>query len=150
MSVRRSSSQPAVFVIAPTDVSVHVGSTDNLIFRFATSAEFSQWSHQSSARIATAVYAALDELKLDPANCSPRTQEVLAHLCERETIPSVKEMVAACSSRRSFYRSWSDDVRLTPAAFLTRVRLLHLMHSTMARGGDAAQGGTSAGSPAVQ
>jgi hypothetical protein len=144
MSDSRSSLQPAVFVIAPTDVSVHVRSTGAPVLRFSTSAEFAQWRHQASTRITAAVYAALAELEIDPAHCSPRTQEVLAHLCERETIPSVKELFAACSSRRSFYRSWTDDVCETPAAFLIRVRLRHL-HSNASRDGnnDAAQRGTS-------
>jgi len=144
MSDPRSSSPPAVFVIAPTDVAVQVRATDCPVLRFSTSAEFEQWSHQAWSRIAAAVYAALRELQIDPAQCSPRTQEVLAHLCGRERIPSVKEMFAACSSRRSFYRSWTEDVCETPAAFLTRVRLLHLRF-TMERGvdSDAAQRGTS-------
>jgi hypothetical protein len=143
MSDSRSSSCPAVFVIAPTDVSVHVRTTDAPVLRFSTSAEFEQWSHQASARISAAVYAALAELQIDPAQCSPRTQEVLAHLCDRETIPSVKELFAACSSRRSFYRSWTEDVCEAPAAFLTRVRLRHLLHVSTARAANAAQRGTS-------
>lgn len=147
MSDSRSWSCPAVFVIAPTDVSVQIRTTDASVLRFSTSAEFEQWSHQASARISAAVYAALAELQIDPARCSPRTQEVLAHLCERETIPSVKELFAACSSRRSFYRSWTEDVCEAPAAFLTRVRLLHLLHVSTARAVNAAQRGTSGGSP---
>jgi hypothetical protein len=144
MSDPRSSSQPAVFVIAPTDVSVHVRATDAPVLRFSTSAEFAQWRQQASTRITAAVYAALNELQIDTARCSPRTQEVLAHLCERETIPSVKEMFAACSSRRSFYRSWTEDICETPAAFLTRVRLLHLRSSAAhEEDSDAAQRGTS-------
>jgi hypothetical protein len=149
MSELRSSSQPAVFVIAPTDVSIHVRTGDAPVLRFSSSAEFAQWSQQSSARITAAVYAALNELQIEIARCSPRTQEVLAHLCNRETIPSVKELLASCSSRRSFYRSWSDDVRETPAAFLTRVRLLHLRSST-ARDDDAAQRGTLSDSHTVR
>jgi hypothetical protein len=56
-------------------------------------------------------------------------------------------LFAACSSRRSFYRSWNDDIREAPAAFLTRVRLLHL-RSSAAHDDGAAQRGTS-GDPDV-
>jgi len=104
MSAVSTPSQPAVFVIAPTDVTVQVRATDAPVLRFSTSAEFQRWSRESSARVAAAVDAALAELNVEPASCSPRTQEVLAGLCAREIIPSVKEMFAACSSRRSFYR----------------------------------------------
>jgi len=51
-------------------------------------------------------------------------------LKEREAIPSVKELLAMCSSRRSFYRSWTHDIGEAPPAFLERVRLLHLRTST--------------------
>jgi hypothetical protein len=138
-----------VFVIAPTDVTVQVRATDAPVLRFCTSPEFQRLRRESSPRVAAAVYAALAELNVEPASCSPRTQEVLAGLCQRETIPSVKEMFAACSSRRSFYRSWNDDVPETPAAFLTRVRLLDLLKNSSEsqqrdpQFGDAAQGGTS-------
>jgi hypothetical protein len=131
-------------VIAPANVPVQVRAAHASVRRFATSAEFEHWSHCSSARVAAAVYAALAESKIDIPSCSPRTQEVIARLCALETIPSVKELLAGCSSRRSFYRSWSDDVRETPAAFLTRVRLLHLRASS-SRDDDAAQHGTRDG-----
>ena len=134
MTVRFSQQQPAVFVIAAPDVPVHVRAAEGKVLRFATSAEFERWSRGSSALIGAAVNAALAELEVERSRCSPRTQEVLAHLCERESIPSVKELLAACSSRRSFYRSWTDDIGETPAAFLTRVRLLHLRFNAAQHG----------------
>jgi hypothetical protein len=134
MIARRSQPQPAVFVIASTDVPVHVRPAYGPVLRFATSDEFERWRRNASAHVAAAVSAALAELDVDLSRCSPRTQEVLAHLSARESIPSVKELFAACSSRRSFYRSWSDDIGETPAAFLMRVRLLHL-RSTAAQHG---------------
>ena len=151
MSALSPSSQPAVFVIAPADVAVQVRAADAPVLRFSTSAEFQRWSREASARVAASVHAALAELKIDPSSCSPRTQEVLAGLCKRETIPSVKEMFAACSSRRSFYRSWNDDVPETPAAFLTRVRLLDLVSNNDEPGIDhAAQRGTAGPSSTVR
>jgi hypothetical protein len=126
MTVRLSQQQSPVFVIAAMDVSVHVRAAAGAVLRFATSAEFERWSRESSALVSSAVKAALAELQIEASRCSPRTQEVLADLCGRESIPSVKELFASCSSRRSFYRSWTDDIGETPAAFLTRVRLLHL------------------------
>jgi hypothetical protein len=126
MIVRRSQPRSAVFIIAAEDVPVHVRAADAPVLRFATSAEFERWSHDASARVGAAVDAALAELEIEVCCCSPRTQEVLARLRERETIPSVKELFAICSSRRSFYRDWNNDIGETPAAFLTRVRLLHL------------------------
>lgn len=113
-------------VIAPSDVPVQVRASNAPVLRFQSPAEFEQWSHGAAARVAAAVYSALAELRVDLGSCSPRTQEVIAQLCARHTIPSVKELFATCSSRRSFYRSWSDDIPETPAEFLTRVRLLHL------------------------
>ena len=139
----RLPSQPAVFVIAPTDVPVQVRAAHAPVMRFSTSAEFERWSHASAARVAAAVYAALAELNVDLTSCTPRTQEVLMRLCERETIPSVKELFAACSSRRSFYRSWNDDIRETPAAFLRRVHLLHLRTSAARDDSGAAQSGAA-------
>src|SRR5437868_4964456 len=114
--------------------------------RFASSAEFEKWRKGSSARVEAAVDAALSALHIDPAVCSPRTQEVIASLKAREAIPSVKELLATCSSRRSFYRSWTEDIGEVPAAFLERVRLLHLRKRVI----DAAQHGTSDGSGAVR
>lgn len=134
MIVRRLPPQPAVFVIAPSDVPVHVRAMGGEVLRFATSAEFERWSRESSAQVGAAVTAALAELQIEPSRCSPRTQEVLARLCERETIPSVKELFAGCSSRRSFYRSWTEDVKERPAAFLVRVRLIHLRFTAAQHG----------------
>ncbi|HEY2830481.1 MAG TPA: hypothetical protein VGJ88_10225 [Thermoanaerobaculia bacterium] len=125
MIVRRSQPQP-VFVIAPMDVPVHVRASEAQVLRFATSAEFERWSHATSAQVGAALDAALAELRVDASRCSPRTQEVLSRLRERESIPSVKELFAVCSSRRSFYRCWTNDIGEAPAAFLIRVRLLYL------------------------
>lgn len=116
--------------------------------RFASSDEFERWRKGSSARVQAAVYAALSELGIELDTCSPRTQEVIAALKERETVPSVKELLASCSSRRSFYRSWTDDIGETPALFLERVRLLHLRTSNASD--DTAQHGTSESSDRVR
>jgi transcriptional regulator GlxA family with amidase domain len=121
-----SKDQPAVFVIAPEDVPVHVRKTDVPVMRFATSDDFERWRTGSSARVEAAVDATLADLEINLDTCSPRTQEVIASLKARPAIPSVKELLAACSSRRSFYRSWTEDIHETPAAFLERVRLQHL------------------------
>jgi hypothetical protein len=118
-----------VFVIAPTDVAVQVRAADAPVLRFESAAEFERWRKGSNALVDAAVHAALAELNVAIPECSSRTQEVITRLRERETIPSVKELLAPCSSRRSFYRSWSEDVGETPAAFLDRVRLLHLRTS---------------------
>jgi hypothetical protein len=126
MSIDRESRSQTVFVIAPSHVPVHVRAANAPVLRFESSAEFEQWSHGSAARVAAAVYVALAEWNIDLTSRSPRTQEIIARLCERPTIPSVKELFAACSSRRSCYRSWSEDIPVSPAEFLTRVRLLHL------------------------
>ena len=96
------------------------------MLRFASSSEFERWRKGVNARVEAAVDAALSQLGVDIASCSPRTQEVVARLRERESIPSVKELLASCSSRRSFYRSWTEDIGEAPAAFLDRVRLAHL------------------------
>ncbi len=126
LSIFRSSAKSTVVVIAPSDVPVQVRAANAPVLRFESSEEFEQWSHGSAARVAAAVYAALAEWDVDLEACSPRTQEIIARLCDRPTVPSVKELFALCSSRRSCYRSWSDDIPATPAEFLTRVRLLHL------------------------
>ncbi|HYI10592.1 MAG TPA: hypothetical protein VEK57_16145 [Thermoanaerobaculia bacterium] len=119
--------QPSVFVIAPTDVSVQVRAANASVLRFESSEEFEQWSHGSAAGVAVAVYAALAEWNIDlSTSCSLRTQEIIARLCERPIVPSVKELFAVCSSRRSCYRAWTEDLPVMPAEFLTRVRLLHL------------------------
>jgi len=131
-----SKDYPAVVVIAPEDVPVHVRKADVPVLRFASPAEFERWRRGSCAGLEAAVYAALVDLGIDITACSLRTQEVIAQLKVRETVPSVKELLAISSSRRSFYRSWTDDIGETPAAFLDRVRLLHL------RGETAAQLGT--------
>lgn len=124
--VLRASAKLTVVVIAPSDIPVQVRAANAPVLRFDSPEEFEQWSHGSAARVAAAVQAALAECNVDIARCSPRTQEIIARLCERPVIPSVKEMFAACSSRRSCYRSWSEDIPVTPADFLTRVRLLHV------------------------
>jgi hypothetical protein len=144
LAILPSSARPTVVVIAPSDVPVQVRAANAPVLRFASSEEFEQWSHGSAARVAAAVQAALAEYGVDLASCSPRTQEIIARLCERPIVPSVKELFAACSSRRSCYRSWSDDVPVTPAEFLTRVRLLHL------RGTAAHDGATAPESRTVE
>lgn len=126
LPILRSSGQAAVVVIAPRDVPVQVRAANAPVLRFETSEEFEQWSHGSAAKIAAAVDAALAEWSVDLSSCSPRTQEIIARLRERPTIPSVKELFAACSSRRSCYRSWSENIPATPVEFLTRVRLLQV------------------------
>lgn len=126
LSAVRASYKPTVVVIAPSDIPVHVRAPHAPVLRFETPDEFRQWSHGAAARVAAAVDAALAELNIEVDSCSPRTQEIIARLRERPTVPSVKEMFAACSSRRSCYRSWSDDIPVSPADFLTRVRLQHL------------------------
>jgi hypothetical protein len=135
-----SKDEAAVFVIAPDGVTVHVRKADIPVLRFASSAEFERWRRGSSARVEAAVDAVLGEMGIDLSSCSARTQEIILHLRERESVPSVKELVAGSSSRRSFYRSWSDDIREMPAVFLDRVRLRHL-HA--AAPPSAAQHGTS-------
>jgi hypothetical protein len=135
-----SKDQPTVFVIAPENVPVDVRNTRAPVLRFATSDEFEKWRKGSSALVEAAVYAALLDLGIDIAACSPRTQEVIARLKERDTIPSVKELLATCSSRRSFYRSWTHDIGEAPSVFLERVRLLHLRTSSAVE--KAAQHGT--------
>ncbi len=135
-----SKDQPTVFVIAPADVPVQLRNNKAPVLRFANSHEFEQWRKGSAARVEAAVYAALADLGIDLSACSPRTQEVMARLRERESVPSVKELLATCSSRRSFYRSWTRDIGELPAAFLERVRLLHLRTSTAFE--DTAQHGT--------
>lgn len=136
-----SKDQPTVVVIAPENVPIQVRKSDVPILRFANSDEFERWRKGGSERVAAAVDAALSKLGIDLTACSPRTQEVMARLKEREAVPSVKEMLASCSSRRSFYRSWTEDIGETPAAFLERVRLLHLR---------TAQHGTPGGHRAVR
>ncbi len=126
MPIAGASTRPAVVVIAPSDIPVQVRAANAPVLRFESSEEFEQWSHASAAHVAAAVHAGLAEWNIDLSSCSPRTQEIIARLCERPIIPSVKELFAACSSRRSCYRSWSEDLPVTPAEFLTRVRLLHL------------------------
>jgi len=124
--ILRSTGKPAIVVIAPSDIPVQVrGAANAPVLRFETSEEFEQWSH-GAARVEAAVYAALAEWNIDVSSCSPRTQEIIARLCERPAVPSVKELFAACGSRRSCYRSWSEDIKVPPAEFLTRLRLLHL------------------------
>jgi len=123
-----SSVRPTVVVIAPRDLPVQVRAANAPVLRFESSEEFEQWSRGASERVAAAVYAALAECNIDVESCSPRTQEIIARLCERPTIPSVKELFAPCSSRRSCYRSWSEDIAVTPAEFLTRVRWHNMAH----------------------
>ncbi|HYK03783.1 MAG TPA: hypothetical protein VE974_18645 [Thermoanaerobaculia bacterium] len=142
MPVLPSSAKPTVVVIAPRDIPVQVRAANAPVLRFETSEAFEQWSRGSAARVAAAVYAALAESKVDLASCSPRTQEIIARLCERAVIPSVKELFAACSSRRSCYRSWSEDITVTPADFLTRVRLLQLPAAAGADAVTAPRNGT--------
>lgn len=125
MSELRSSA-PTVVVIAPRDIRVHVPLRDAAVLRFDSSDEFEMWRKGSAARISAAVHAVLAELECDLASCSARTQEVIARLCEQVQIPSVKELFAIGASRRSCYRSWDADIRISPAEFLERVHLLHL------------------------
>jgi hypothetical protein len=112
----RVTRSPVVFVIAPDEVSVTV----------LPSRAHETWRTGTSARMTVAVHAALTELHVELSRCSLRTQEVLARLCERESVPSVKDLIAHCSSRRSFYRSWQADIGETPESFLARVRRVPL------------------------
>ena len=130
MSVRFDASaditRPVVFIIAPSDLPIHVRASGAPIVRFASSAEFEQWRRGAITLVDAAVHTALAELNVTLPDCSARTREVITRLEKRETIPSVKELASNCSSRRSFYRSWIEDIGEAPAAFLDRVRLVHL------------------------
>jgi hypothetical protein len=121
-----SKDQPSVFVIAPENVPVQVRKPHVVVLRFSNSYEFERWRQGPCAHVAAAVRAALADLGIDLEACSPRTRDVIARLTERENVPLVKELVGLDSSRRSFYRWWMRDIRETPAAFLERVRLLHV------------------------
>nr|MDQ3280678.1 hypothetical protein [Acidobacteriota bacterium] len=51
----------------------------------------------------------------------------LAAIATAPMVPHLKCVVAACSSRRTFFRLWSASIPQPPARFLRRVRCLHAL-----------------------
>src|SRR6185503_12321563 len=115
-----------VVVIAPVGVTVTVKSPcrhHTLIF--SSVQEFERWRHgggsHAQATIAPYVRKALSMVKGTPNALGP----VIDWLSRRHTTPTVKELSAAWSSRRSFFRAWKCEMTVSPRELLHLIRCLH-------------------------
>jgi AraC-like DNA-binding protein len=69
--------------------------------------------------------AALAEIGRTIESLPPQLGAMFEALADSFTTPTVRDVLDAWPSRRSFYRVWSGAIPLPPSAFLRRVRLLH-------------------------
>lgn len=122
-------------MIAPVGVSVDVkASCRHSTVVFSSIAEFERWRAAGEVHrrptIASYVQEALTLAGIKTDSIRP----AIDWLRHRASVPTVKELAAAWSSRRSFFRAWKADAPITPREFLHFVRCLQaedLLHRGM-------------------
>ena len=116
--------------MAPPDVSRRIEKTmhDVEVVAFRTLDELDRWRTGKSARPETIridLLAALHEIGIDFDHVSKKLRLTLEAFAHQRTVPLAAELAARWPSRRSFYRTWSDEIHEPPGSFLRRVRTLH-------------------------
>lgn len=118
-----------VIVIAPPGAAVEVKSPAGYsTVVFASVEEFERWRRTARPTLARYVRQALDAV----GAASVRRAE-LDWLCRQQCAPSVKELSAHATSRRSFFRTWKRDLPVSPNDLLRLVRRLQV-EDLLARG----------------
>jgi len=123
-------SDRSVIVVASADVTYRIERTvsDVEVISFRTLDELDRWRSGKSARPETIridFFAALDEIGVEYSDLSQKLRQTLEAFAHYRTVPSAHDLVARWPSRRSFYRTWSDEIHEPPSSFLRRVRTLH-------------------------
>jgi transcriptional regulator GlxA family with amidase domain len=92
------------------------------------------------------VTAALRDVGCDPSELPPKVRRLVDLIAVSRKAPSLQDLEALATSRRTFYRQWNATIGETPAAFLRRVRLTHaqkLLSEGLSRKEAAARAGFS-------
>jgi AraC-like DNA-binding protein len=114
-----------VVVIAPVEVTVAVNATcRHSTIVFSSIAEFERW-RVAHARLPATIAGFVREALILSAITVDATRPAVEWLCHRHAVPTVKELAATWSSRRSFFRAWKRDAAMSPHEFLLLVRTLH-------------------------
>lgn len=117
-----------IIIVAPPEAQVRVvRAPNNEIVAFTSSEEFDRWVVDGVARnsIRDDVRIALHEVGCAASGLPRQLRTALDRLGDRDAVPTLTQLEAHWSSRRSFYRTWCARIRETPSAFLRRVRAIH-------------------------
>lgn len=115
-----------VVVIAPIGVTVTVNAAcDHSVLVFPSVADFERWRDGASPEKTPSISAAVNRALTLSQVAPDRTRPAMEWLSSRSSVPTVKELAAAWSSRRSFFRIWKTDMPMSPHEFLHLVRCLH-------------------------
>ena len=126
----RANGERSIIIVAPADVSRRIEKTigDVEVVAFRTLDDLDRWRDGTAARPETIridVLAALDEIGIEYEQLSKKLRLTLEAFSHHRTVPGAHELAARWPSRRSFYRTWSDEIHEPPSSFLRRVRTLH-------------------------
>src|SRR5688500_14021440 len=115
-----------VVVIAPVGVTVSVkAACDYSTLVFSSVAEFERWRVDASRSVPSTIAAVVRRALMLSSISTDRTRPAIDWLSSRSSVPTVKQLAAAWSSRRSFFRTWKADMPMSPQEFLRLVRCLH-------------------------
>jgi AraC-like DNA-binding protein len=116
-----------IVVIAPVGVAVDVKTPcRHSTLVFSSIGEFERWHHgenEEDDRMSTIAPFVRKAMSLTGMTINA-TRPAMSWLCRRVTVPTVKELAAIWSSRRSFFRAWKEDAPVSPHEFLQLVRSL--------------------------
>jgi len=120
----------SIIIVAPADVCHRVEKAvgDFEVLAFRSLAELDRWRNSDSRHresIRPDFISALGEIGIDFQALSPRLLKTLEAFAHQSVVPAVEELGAYWGSRRSFYRTWGDEIHEPPSSFLRRVRTLH-------------------------
>jgi AraC-like DNA-binding protein len=97
------------------------------VLGFKSIEEFDHWrlQHSREEPIGADIRAALAELGCSTDQLPRKLRAVLESAGTRPRVPTLEDLSRHWPSRRSFYRRWTEEIRVAPNRFLRRVRALH-------------------------
>jgi hypothetical protein len=128
----RSVSTGAVILIAPPAVAASLLKRGLFDVQYFISLEaFEAWReggaglHDPPTPLGQRVDAALREVGINPTELPVGLTLAIEWLRSRETVPHLKSLAVATSSRRSFFRNWAEVTQVRPSDFLEHLRGLY-------------------------
>lgn len=117
----------AVLVVAPPGVEIHAvaGGRPVPALVFASIREMDLWRSRFAEQTGLAPFVEEALAELGVTVVAAPLAAALATVAQAPVVPHLKRIVAACSSRRTFFRLWSAAIPESPSRFLRRVRVLH-------------------------
>jgi len=126
----RTHGERSIIIVAPAEVSRRIEKTigDVEVVAFRTLDDFDRWRNGTSARPETIridFVSALEEIGVDLETLSKKLRLTLESFSYHRTVPNAQDLSSRWPSRRSFYRTWGEEIKEPPSSFLRRVRTLH-------------------------